>query len=98
MENQKNSNQDCGCSDGCCTPQTKNNPCRKWIFIAIIVAALAIVTVKLINKDDETPVPCCDKTENPACCPKSESETDSTGYANTGCESRESCSKSQTEE
>jgi len=95
MENQTNSNQNCGCSDGCCTPQTNNCPWKKWIFIAIILAALAIVTVKLINKDDETPVPCCDKTENTTCCPQSESEEDSTGCAKTGCEKSESCTKSK---
>ena len=86
MENQFNSNQNCGCSDGsCCIPQKKNSPWKKWIFIAIILAAAAIITVKLINKDDEIPVKCCDKTENTtekccdktetkSCCPKSKSD------------------------
>jgi len=75
MENQNTSKQDCGCSDSsCCTPQKKNSPWQKWIFIAIIVAAVAIVTVKLMNKKEEVPVKCCDKTENATCCPQSQSD------------------------
>jgi len=97
MKNQTHSIQDCGCSDGCCTPQKKNNPWQKWIFIAIIVAAAAIVTIKLVNKEEAIPEKCCDKTENPACCPKDKSETDSTGCAKKGCKKGESCSKSKTE-
>ena len=67
MENQKNSNQDCGCGDGCCTPQ-KMKSWQRWIFIAIILAAVAIVTVKLINKDDTQTEECCPTTD---CCPQS---------------------------
>ena len=73
MENQTNLNQDCGCSDGCCTPQKKNNPWNKWIFIVIILAAAAIVTIKLINKDDVAPAKCCDNPET--CCPQSKSDS-----------------------
>jgi hypothetical protein len=72
MENQNVSNQDCGCSDGCCTPQKKNSPWKKWIFITIIIAAAAIVTVKLVNKDSSAQEPCCDKPET--CCPQSKTE------------------------
>ena len=73
MENQRNSNQDCGCSDSsCCTPQKKNSPLKKWIFIAIILAAAAIVTVKLVNKDVSAEEECCDKPET--CCPQSKSD------------------------
>jgi hypothetical protein len=74
MENQSNSMQDCGCSDGCCIPQKKNSPWNKWIFIAILVAAAAIVTVKLVNKDDSVQEKCCDKPENTSCCPQSNSD------------------------
>jgi len=74
MENKSNAKQDCGCSDSsCCTPQRKSNPWQKWIFIAIIVAAAAIVTVKLINKEDEIPVKCCDNPDT--CCPQSKSDS-----------------------
>ena len=74
MKNQNNSNQDCGCSDGCCTPQKKNSPLKIWIFIAIVIATVAIVTVKLVNKDDTTIEKCCDKSEDASCCPQSKSD------------------------
>jgi hypothetical protein len=72
MEDKNISNQDCGCSDGCCTPKKKSNPWQKWIFIAIILAAAAIVTVKLVSKDNSAQGKCCDKPET--CCPQSKSE------------------------
>jgi len=71
MENQSNSKVDCGCSDGCCTPQKKNSPYKKWIFIAIIIAAAAIITVKLVNKPEQ----CCPSSENSTCCPQSKPES-----------------------
>ena len=70
MENQSNSKVDCGCSDGCCTPLKKSSPCKKWIFIAIILAAAAIVTVKLVNKPEK----CCTSSESSTCCPQSKTE------------------------
>ena len=71
MENQENSKQDCGCSDGCCTPQKKkSNLWSKIIFVIIVLAAGAIITVKLANKPEK----CCDTKENPTCCPQSETE------------------------
>ena len=72
MENQANSKQDCGCSDGCCTPQKKSSPWKKWIFIAIVLAAAAVITVKLVNKNDAMPEKCCDNPENTSCNSKSE--------------------------
>jgi len=72
MEKKENSKQDCGCSDGCCIPQKKNNPWKKWIFIVIILVAVAIVTVKLICKDDTASEKCCDKPET--CCPQPKAE------------------------
>jgi len=69
MENQTNSKQDCGCSDGCCTPQKKSSPWKKWIFIGIILAAGAIVTIKLVGKHDTPPAKCCETTEKSSCCP-----------------------------
>ncbi|MDR2970817.1 MAG: hypothetical protein LBU83_02640 [Bacteroidales bacterium] len=75
MENQNTSNQDCGCSDGCCTPLKKSSPWKTWIFILIILAAGVIIAVKLLHKQEAPPPEkCCDKTENPACCQKSETE------------------------
>ena len=74
MENQTNSTPDCDCSDGCCTPPKKTNPWKKWIFIAIILAAGAIVTIKLVGKQDVPSAKCCETTEcktteNAPCCP-----------------------------
>ena len=74
MADKSNSNQDCGCSDGCCTPPKKNNPFAKWIFIAIILAAAAIVAVKLVGKNNSAQEKCCDKPEITSCCPQSKSE------------------------
>jgi len=70
MENQSNLNQDCGCIDGCCTPLKKSSTLKKCIFIAIILAVAAIVTVKLIGKDDT--VKCCDKPETSCQQPKTD--------------------------
>jgi hypothetical protein len=38
--------QDCGCNDGCCQPKKKNT-LSKWIFAVILIAALAIIGIKL---------------------------------------------------
>ncbi|MDR2586598.1 MAG: hypothetical protein LBC84_10360 [Prevotellaceae bacterium] len=68
MENQNNSNQDCGCSDGCCAPQKKGKLWSRIVFIVIIVAAATIVTIKLTGKQDTPPADCCETAENPSCC------------------------------
>jgi hypothetical protein len=48
MENQFNSTQDCGCSTGdCCQPQKKNTLWKKILFTVIILAAVAIVVLKM---------------------------------------------------
>ena len=62
MDNEKTVNQpegsvnesDCGCDDGCCQPK-KSNRVRKTIFAVIVLAALAIVTVKLVSRPVVTP-------------------------------------------
>ena len=74
MENQEKSNQNCGCdcSDGCCPPvKKKGNLWTKIIFFIIVLAAGAIITVKLVNKQDEK---CCDPTETSTCCPQPKTE------------------------
>jgi len=74
MENQINSNQNCGCgcSDGCCTPEKKgSNLWKKLLFIFIILAAGTIITIKLVTKQDEK---CCNSTENATCCPQKTEE------------------------
>jgi hypothetical protein len=54
MENENKSNQDCGCGGtDCCTPG-KSKLWMKIIFIAIVVAAIAIVTVKLVSSNNNS--------------------------------------------
>ena len=48
MEDNKNETKDCGCDSDCCQPK-KSNTWKKLLFIAIILAAGAIVTVKLVT-------------------------------------------------
>ena len=41
MENQNRSKQDCGCSNGCCTPpKKKNNFWKRIIFVVIFGGVL----------------------------------------------------------
>jgi hypothetical protein len=65
MENQSNSNQDCGCSDGCCTPSKKGNLWKRIIFLVIILAAAGIVTAKLAG--NQSAEKCCENP-TPTCC------------------------------
>lgn len=53
MEIEKHTQQDCGCSSSgdCCTPK-KSKLWMKIVFIVIVVAAMAIVTVKLVNSNN----------------------------------------------
>jgi hypothetical protein len=56
MEEKKTLKQDCGCDSDCCQPK-KNNNWKKFIFIAVILAAGIIVTVKLVgNKNANSQV------------------------------------------
>ena len=69
MENQNNSNQDCGCSDGCCIPQKKGSLWKKMGFFIIVIAAVTIITVKLVAKQNEQPLAkCCNTEANSSCC------------------------------
>ena len=71
MESKENSKQDCGCSDGCCTPKKKSNLWTKILFIVIILAAGTIVAAKLIGKPNSAPVAkCCTATQGSSCCPQ----------------------------
>jgi len=70
MEDQNISKQDCGCSDGCCAPKKKNSLWKRIVFIAIILAAGAIITIKVVGKQNAQPAKCCDTTESSTCCPK----------------------------
>jgi len=72
MKNQTNSNQDCGCGDGCCTPKKKGNLWTKILFFVIVLAAGTIITVKLAGKPNAPqPVKCCSSTQSSSsCCPQ----------------------------
>jgi hypothetical protein len=77
--------QDCGCDDGCCQPKKKNN-LSKWIFAVILLAALAIIGIKLAGHSGTTgkqsaatgKAACsdtgkmkgCDTTKGSSCCGK----------------------------
>ena len=68
MENQI-SNQDCGCSNGCCTPKTKSSLWKRLFFFVIILAAGTIITVKLVAKQSEPTAKCCNTEASKSCCP-----------------------------
>ena len=68
MENQNNSNQNCGCSEGCCPSQKKRNLWTKVTFGVIILAAAVIITIKLTGKHDASTKDCCEPTESSNCC------------------------------
>ena len=63
MENQNNLEQDCDCEKGCCTHQNKTPAWKKWLFIAIIFVAIAIIFVKLTDNSDAFLEKCCDTCE-----------------------------------
>ena len=66
MENQISSKQDCGCGEGCCTPKkNKRSLWKRIIFLAIIILAGVIVTVKLVSAHNASAKKCCETTE---CC------------------------------
>ena len=94
MENEKNTKQDCGCGDSCCAP-SKSKLWMKIVFIAIVVAALAIVAVKLINGGadttakkssccDSTKTKTCDKDTKSPCCSKSNDSKETTEKSTCG--------------
>jgi len=47
MEEQVKNRQDCGCGGDCCKPGKKGNLLSKIVFIAILLAVAAIITIKL---------------------------------------------------
>ena len=50
MSNLKMETPDCNCSDNCCQPP-KQKPWKKILFFVVILAALAIVTIKLTTSN-----------------------------------------------
>ena len=75
MENKLNSKEECCCGKDCrcCTPTYS---WKKWIFIAIILATAAIVTMKIAGKDRTIVEKCCHKHENSSCCPQTKVDND----------------------
>jgi len=70
MENQMSSKQDCGCGEGCCTPKkNKRSLWKRIIFLAIILLAGVIVTVKLVGARNASTEKCCDTAKSSSCCP-----------------------------
>ena len=68
MENQKESNQACNCSDGCCNPKKKISFWKLLIFCIIILSAGTIIAAKVVGKNVATTEKCCAAPENPSCC------------------------------
>jgi len=72
-ENQK---QDCGCADGSCQPK-KKNILSKLIFALILLAAVAIIGIKLAGHSDKASgkqsitapgkASCCDTSKTKTC-------------------------------
>lgn len=54
MDNTNNENAGCNCDSGCCKP-TKGKLWKKVLFVAILFLAIAIVSVKLIEKNNAKP-------------------------------------------
>jgi hypothetical protein len=69
MDNQEINKPDCNCNSDCCQPK-KNKLWMKIVFIAVVLAAVAIVTVKLVVKSGPEPGTVCDSISNAnsACC------------------------------
>jgi len=98
MENSRNSKQDCCNSDNsCCTPKKKNNLWKRICFIAIILAAGTIVTVKLIAKDGAQTVDCCSATKSSTCCPQTAVKDSTSTSCCATLETIPCCSQPQTE-
>jgi len=51
MEPKDKSEQDCECGNDCCQP-TARKPWTKIVFFIVIIAALAIVAIKLSHSDN----------------------------------------------
>jgi len=72
----ENKKQDCGCDDGCCQPK-KKNIFSKLIFALILLAAVAIIGIKLVGRSGNASdkqsiaapgkVSVCDTTKTKTC-------------------------------
>jgi len=74
--NEESKTPDCGCTDGSCKPK-KKNIFSKILFAVILLAALAIIGVKLTGRSGNTPdkqslsapgkAACCDTAKTKTC-------------------------------
>jgi hypothetical protein len=84
MEETKQGTENCGCEGDCCSQPKKKPSWMKWISILILIAAVAVVVIKLATPDtaaapgkqqatacDTTKGTACDTSGGSACCPKS---------------------------
>ena len=72
----ENKKQDCGCDDGCCRPKKKNIFSR-LLFAVILLAAVAIIGIKLVGRSDNATgkqsitapgkASCCDTAKTKTC-------------------------------
>lgn len=85
-ENTKPAN-DCGCSDGCCTPKKKPN-WVKYISILILLAALSVIAVKVVQDKNEPAKQCCPAGGSKSCCADSSKTAATDTVKDKGC-----CSK-----
>ncbi|MDD3877089.1 MAG: hypothetical protein PHT69_10735 [Bacteroidales bacterium] len=65
----ENNQNECGCGPDCCQPK-KSNIWKKLLFAAVLIAATAIVTVKLTGNTEKKAPSCCDSTSvsQSGCC------------------------------
>ena len=74
-------NKDCGCDDNCCPPKRK----PRWIMflsIAIFLAALSLIAVKVTHRG--SPPAVCEPGKS-RCCPSSDTTKCDTSKTSTCC-------------
>lgn len=85
-------NQDCGCDGDCCQP-AKKQPWMKIVFVVIVVAALAIASIKIFNQNTTSAAGTNVSTEKSGCCPQS--RQDSCARAGDSLKSHSCCPKAR---
>jgi len=84
MENLKNSNQSCGCGDGCCMPKNKSRLWKMLIFCFILLSAGTIIAAKIAGKNEAMTEKCCEAKENASCCSSAVSFKEASGNEQSG--------------
>lgn len=83
MDSKEKSTKDCGCDSDCCKPAKKMAGWKLWISILVLVAAVAVIAIKLagnraaaaagkepVSTCDTTKGAACDTAKGSSCCPK----------------------------